>query len=120
MRVMVIVKATQESEAPGFKPSDDLMETMGRFNDELVKAGVMVVAEGLRPSSEGKRVAFNGSKRRIIDGPFAETRELIAGYWIWEVKDMAEALEWVQRCPNSMPGEGEIEIRPFGCSADED
>ena len=94
-------------------PTAELFEAMGKFNEELVKAGVMLTGDGLKPSSQGKRVAFDGPKRTVIDGPFAETRELVAGYWIWEVKDMAEAVEWVKRCPNPMSGPSEIEIRPF-------
>jgi hypothetical protein len=112
MRVMVLVKATKDSEA-GILPSTELLEAMGKFNEELVNAGVMMAGDGLKPSSLGKRVAFDGPRRTVIDGPFAETRELVAGYWIWEVKDMAEAVEWVKRCPNPMPGPSEIEIRPF-------
>jgi hypothetical protein len=112
MRVMVLVKATKDSEA-GMLPSTELFEAMGKFNEELVNAGVMMAGDGLKPSSVGKRVAFDGPRRTVIDGPFAETRELVAGYWIWEVKDMAEAVEWVKRCPNPMPGPSEIEIRPF-------
>lgn len=111
MRVMVMVKATTDSEA-GVMPSTELLEAMGKFNEELVNAGIMLTGEGLKPSSKGKRVAFDGPGRRVIDGPFAETRELVAGYWIWEVKDMDEAVEWVKRCPNPMPGPSEIEIRP--------
>ncbi|RYC17533.1 YciI family protein [Ciceribacter ferrooxidans] len=111
MRVMVMVKATTDSEA-GVMPSNELGEAMGKFNEELVNAGIMLAGEGLKPSSKGKRVAFDGPGRRVIDGPFAETRELVAGYWIWEVKDMDEAVEWVKRCPNPMPGPSEIEIRP--------
>jgi len=115
MRVMVMVKATEDSEA-GLKPSAELtemFEAMGRFNEELVNAGILLAGDGLKPSSEGKRIAFDGPSRTVIDGPFAETRELVAGFWIWEVKDMAEAVEWVKRCPNPMPGPSEIEIRPF-------
>jgi hypothetical protein len=115
MRVMVLVKATKDSEA-GMKPSPeltDMFEAMGKFNEELVNAGVMLAGDGLKPSSQGKRVAFDGPGRTVIDGPFAETRELVAGYWLWEVKDMAEAVEWVKRCPNPMPGPSEIEIRPL-------
>ncbi|WP_262031764.1 YciI family protein [Microvirga sp. Mcv34] len=115
MRVMVLVKATEDSEA-GLKPSAELtemFEAMGRFNEELVNAGILLAGDGLKPSSEGKRVAFDGPGRTVTDGPFAETRELVAGFWIWEVKDMAEAVEWVKRCPNPMPGPSEIEIRPF-------
>jgi hypothetical protein len=111
MRVMVMVKATEDSEA-GIMPSTELLETMGKYNEELVNAGIMLAGDGLHPSSKGKRVAFDGPKRTVIDGPFAETKELVAGYWIWEVKDMAEAVEWVKRCPNPMLGPSEIEIRP--------
>jgi hypothetical protein len=117
MRVMVLVKATKDSEA-GTMPSTELLEAMGRFNEELVKAGVMLAGEGLHPSSKGKRVAFDGPGRTVIDGPFAETRELVAGFWLWEVKDMAEAVEWVKRCPNPMLGPSEIEIRPVFEAAD--
>ena len=112
MRVMVMVKATADSEA-GAMPSTELLEAMGKYNEELVGAGIMLAGEGLKPSSQGKRVAFEGPSRKVIDGPFAETRELVAGYWLWEVKDMAEAVEWVKRCPNPMPGPSEIEIRPI-------
>ncbi len=115
MRVMVIVKATKDSEA-GFKPSPEstaMLAAMGKFNEELVNAGIMVSGDGLKPSSAGKRVRFDGSKRTVTDGPFAATGELIAGFWIWNVKDMAEAVEWVKRCPNPMPGPSDIEIRPF-------
>lgn len=112
MRVMVLVKATEDSEA-GLQPTTELFEAMGRFNEELAKAGVLLTADGLKPSKAGKRVAFDGPKRTVIDGPFAETRELVAGYWLWEVKDMAEAVEWAKRCPNPMPGPSEIEIRPL-------
>jgi hypothetical protein len=112
MRVMVLVKATKDSEA-GIMPPDGLLEAMGKFNEELVKAGIMLAGDGLKPSSKGKRIAFEGTKRTVIDGPFAETRELVAGYWLWEVKDLAEAVEWVKRCPNPMPGPSEIEIRPL-------
>ena len=111
MRVMVLVKATADSEQ-GTLPSGELIEAMGRFNEELVNAGIMLAGEGLKPSSLGKRIAFDGPSRTIIDGPFSETKELVAGYWIWEVKDMSEAVEWVKRCPNPMPGPSEIEIRP--------
>jgi hypothetical protein len=108
---MVIVKATKDSEA-GVMPSQQLLTEMGTFNEELVKAGMMLAGEGLRPSSKGARVKFSGNKRIVIDGPFAETKELIAGYWIWQVKSKQEAIEWVKRCPNPMPGEdSEIEIR---------
>jgi hypothetical protein len=109
---MVMVKATEDSEA-GLMPTDELIEAMGRFNEQLVNAGIMLAGDGLKPSSVGKRVAFDGPGRTVIDGPFAETRELVAGYWVWEVKDMEEAVEWVKRCPNPMPGPSEIEIRPF-------
>jgi hypothetical protein len=108
---MVIVKATKESEA-GQMPSEQLLTDMGKFNEELVKAGVMLAGEGLHPSSKGKRVRFNGPKRTVVDGPFSETKELIAGFWLWQVKSIAEAVEWVKRCPNPMEGESEIEIRP--------
>jgi hypothetical protein len=111
MRVMVMVKATKDSEA-GAMPSTELLEAMGKYNEELINAGVMLAGEGLRPSVKGKRVAFDGPRRTVIDGPFAETRELVAGFWLWEVKDMAEAVEWVKRCPNPMPGRSEIEVRP--------
>ena len=110
MRFMVIVKATQESEA-GVMPSTQLLTEMGQFNEELVKAGVMLAGEGLQPSSKGARVRFSGNTRTVIDGPFAETKELIAGYWLWQVKSKEEAIEWVKRCPNPMSGESEIEIR---------
>lgn len=110
MRVMVIVKATKDSEA-GVMPKQKLLADMGKFNEELVKAGVMLAGDGLQPSSKGKRVKFSGDKRIVVDGPFAETKELIAGYWIWQVRSMEEALEWVKRCPNPHDGEGEIEIR---------
>jgi len=112
MRVMVIVKATKNSEA-GVMPSEKLLADMGKFNEELVKAGIMLAGEGLHPSKKGKRVRFSGGRRSIVDGPFADTKELIAGYWIWRVKSMDEALEWVKRCPDPMPGEeSELEIRP--------
>ena len=111
MRVLVMVKATKDSEA-GALPEAEMLEAMGKFNEQLVKAGIMLTGDGLKPSSQGKRVAFDGASRTVIDGPFAETRELVAGFWIWEVKDMAEAVEWVKRCPNPMPGPSEIEIRP--------
>ena len=112
MRVMVLVKASKESEA-GEMPSTELIEAMGRFNEELVNAGIMLSGDGLRPSSIGKRVAFDGSHRTVIDGPFPSTSELVAGFWLWEVKDMDEAVEWVKRCPNPMPSASEIEIRPL-------
>ncbi|MEA3084591.1 MAG: hypothetical protein QOC89_2288 [Paraburkholderia sp.] len=111
MRVMVIVKATSESEA-GKMPTTELLAAMGQFNEELVKAGVMLAGEGLHPSAKGKRVRFSGSRRSVIDGPFAETKELVAGFWLWQVKSMEEAVDWVRRCPNPMEGESEIEIRP--------
>jgi hypothetical protein len=111
MRVVVLVKATADSEA-GAMPSAELLMAMGRYNEELIKAGIMKGGEGLKPSSKGMRVAFDGPGRTVIDGPFAATNELVAGFWIWQVKDMAEALEWVKRCPNPMPGPSEIEIRP--------
>ena len=117
MRVMVLVKATKDSEA-GMMPTTELFEAMGKFNEELANAGIMLAGEGLKPSSQGKRVAFEGKSRTVIDGPFAETRELVAGFWIWQVKDMAEAVEWVKRCPNPMPGPSEIEIRPIYEMAD--
>jgi hypothetical protein len=109
---MVMVKATKSSEA-GVMPSEKLLADMGKFNEELVKAGVMLAGDGLHPSSKGKRVRFSGGKKTVIDGPFTETKELVAGYWIWQVRSMEEALEWVRRCPDPMPGEeSEIEIRP--------
>ena len=111
MRVVVFVKATKDSEQ-GVLPSTELLEAMGKYNEELVNAGIMVGGDGLKPSSQGKRIAFDGPSRTIIDGPFAETRELVAGYWIWEVKDMDEAIAWARRCPNPMPGPSELEIRP--------
>ena len=111
MRVVVLVKATKDSEA-GTMPSTELLEAMGKYNEQLVEAGIMKAGEGLHPSSKGKRIAFDGAKRTVIDGPFDETRELVAGFWVWEVKNMAEAVEWVKRCPNPMPGPSEIEIRP--------
>lgn len=117
MRMLVMVKATAESEA-GVMPETALLEAMGKFNEELVNAGIILAGEGLKPSSLGKRVAFDGATRRVIDGPFAETRELVAGFWLWEVKDMAEAVEWVKRCPNPMLGPSEIEIRPVFEAAD--
>lgn len=112
MKVLVIVKATPESEA-GVMPSEEMLREMGRFNDELVQAGVMLAGEGLHPSSKGKRVRFSGRSRMVLDGPFAETKELIAGFWIWQVKSMDEAVEWVRRCPNPGLGESEIELRPI-------
>lgn len=112
MKVMVIVKATKESEA-GEMPSPELFTAMNKFNEELIEAGIMLSGDGLRPSSAGKRVRFSGKNRTVIDGPFAETKELIAGFWIWQVKSMEEAVEWVRRCPNPMTTDSEIEIRPF-------
>ena len=110
MRFVVMVKATKDSEA-GKMPSTKLLEEMGKFNEELVKAGIMLAGEGLHPSSKGVRVRFNGDTRTVIDGPFAETKELVAGFWIWQVKSREEAIEWVKRCPNPHEGESEIEIR---------
>lgn len=112
MKVMVMVKATPSSES-GIMPSEALLADMGRFNEQLVKAGVMLAGEGLHPSRRGKRVRFSGAKRAVIDGPFAETKELVAGFWIWQVKSMEEAIEWVRRCPNPMPEDSDIEIRPL-------
>lgn len=115
MRVMVFVKATEASEK-GFQPSawtDAMMAAMGRYNDALREAGILRMAEGLTPSSQGKRIAIDGDSRTVIDGPFAQPRELVAGFWLWEVKDMAEAIAWAKRCPNPMPEPSEIEIRPF-------
>lgn len=112
MKVMVMVKATRSSEA-GEMPSEELLTAMGNYNEELVNAGIMQAGEGLKPSSEGVRVRFSGSDRTVIDGPFAETKELVAGYWLWEVSSMDEAIEWVKKCPNPMPEESEIEIRPL-------
>jgi len=110
MRCMVMVKASKESEA-GVIPSPELLAEMGKFNEELIKAGVLLAADGLQASAKGKRVRFSGTKRTVIDGPFTETKELIAGYWLWQVRSMEEAVEWVKRCPNPHPGESEIEIR---------
>ena len=110
MRVMVLVKANKDSEA-GVMPSTEMLTNMGAYNEELVKAGVMLAGEGLHPSSKGARVRFSGAQRTVIDGPFPETKELIAGYWLWQVNSKEEALEWVKRCPNPMGGESEIEIR---------
>ncbi len=117
MRVMVLVKATDDSEK-GILPTTEMFEAMGRFNDALREAGILRAADGLKPSSQGKRIAFDGLGRRVIDGPFAATREQVAGFWIWEVKDMDEAVAWVKRRPNPMPGPSEIEIRPFYEMAD--
>jgi hypothetical protein len=112
MRVMVLVKATKESEA-GVLPKKDLLQEMGKFNEELVKAGVMLAGEGLRPTSKGARVKFSGTKRTVVDGPFAEAKELVAGFWLWQVRSLEEAIEWVKRCPNPTGEESEIEIRPL-------
>ncbi|WP_332814691.1 YciI family protein [Ramlibacter sp.] len=112
MRFMVMVKATADSEA-GVMPSEELLAAMGRFNEELVKAGVMLSGEGLHPSSKGVRVRFAGRDRTVVDGPFAETKELVAGFWIWQCASMQDAIDWVKRCPNPMPGPSEIEIRPI-------
>ena len=112
MKVMVLVKAAASSEA-GTMPTPELLAAMGRFNDELRKAGVMLAAEGLKPSSHGKRMRFSGPKRTIVDGPFTETKELVAGFWLWQVKSIEEALEWLRRCPNPMPEDSEIEVRPL-------
>ncbi|PNQ00363.1 YciI family protein [Sphingobium sp. SA916] len=120
MRVMVLVKATEDSER-GFVATPETqaaMEAMGRFNEELAEAGILLAADGLTPSSQGKRIAFNGPNRTVIDGPFAQARELVAGFWLWEVKDMEEAVAWAKRCPNPMPGPSEIEIRPVYDLAD--
>jgi hypothetical protein len=117
MRFMVLVKATKDSEA-NVMPDSKLLADMGKFNEELVKAGVMLAGEGLHPSSKGARVKFSGTKRTVIDGPFPETKELIAGFWIWKVKSKEEAIEWVKRCPNPHPGESEIEIRQIFESED--
>lgn len=115
MRVMVLVKATEDSEKSFILTPETkkMMEEMGKFNDELEKAGILITADGLTESSKGKRVAFDGARRTVIDGPFAQPRELVAGFWLWEVKDMDEAVAWVKRCPNPMPGPSEIEIRPL-------
>lgn len=111
MRVMVMVRATTDSEA-GVMPEEKLLAEMGAYNEELVKAGVMLSGEGLHPSAKGARVRFSGKERTVIDGPFAETKELIAGFWMWQVKSMDEAIAWAKRCPNPMPGDSELEIRP--------
>jgi hypothetical protein len=110
MRFMVIVKATKDSEA-GVLPDEKILAEMGNYNEELVKAGVMIAGEGLQPSSKGARIRFSGAKRTVIDGPFAETKELIAGYWMWRAKSKEEAIEWAKRCPNPFPGDSELEIR---------
>jgi hypothetical protein len=112
MKVMVLVKATQDSEK-GVLPTQALLAEMGKFNEELLKAGIMLAGEGLRPSAQGKRVQFSGRNRTVVDGPFAETKELVAGFWLWQVRSIEEAVEWVKRCPNPMPGDSEIEIRPL-------
>ena len=112
MKVMVLVKATEDSEA-GVMPSEQLLTEMGQYNEALVKAGILLAAEGLHPSSKGARVRFSGTNRSVTDGPFTETKELIAGFWIWQVQSMEEAIAWVKRCPNPMPGESAIEIRPI-------
>ena len=113
MKVMVIVKATKNSEA-GVMPSEALLSAMGKYNEELVKAGIMLAGEGLHPSVKGKRIVFSGKKRSVVDGPFSETKELIAGYWLWQVRSLEEAIEWARRCPDPMPGEdAELELRPL-------
>lgn len=117
MRVMVLVKATEDSEA-GILPSTELLEAMGKFNQELIDAGILLAGDGLKPSSQGLRVAFDGPGRTVIAGPFAATRELVAGFWLWEVQDMDEALSWAKRCPNPMPGPSELELRPLYEEAD--
>jgi hypothetical protein len=117
MRFMVIVKATQDSEN-GVMPSEELLTAMGKYNEELVAAGVMKAGEGLHPSSRGARVRFSGDRRSVVDGPFAETKELIAGFWLWEVESLAACIEWVKRCPNPMPGDSEIEIRQIFSAED--
>jgi hypothetical protein len=117
-RFLVMVKATKDSEA-GVLPDQKLFAEMGKFNEELVKAGIMLAADGLQPSAKGARVVFNGASRKVVDGPFAETKELVAGFWIWQVNSKEEAIEWVKRCPNPFPtGESVIEIRPFYEAAD--
>ena len=117
MRFLVIVKASKESEA-GEMPSTELLAAMGQYNDELVQAGVLLAGEGLHPSSRGKRVRFSGTQRTLIDGPFAQTQELVAGFWIWQCSSMQEAVEWLKRCPNPMPGDSEIEIRQIFSAED--
>ncbi len=117
MRVMVIVKATKDSEA-GVLPSKELIDAMGKYNEQLVKAGIMLAGDGLQPSSKGKRVRFAGDKRSVVDGPFTETKELIAGFWIWQVRSIEEAVEWLKRCPNPHCEDSEVEIRPFFEAAD--
>jgi hypothetical protein len=122
MRVMVIVKATKESEAESnpleMEGAQEMFEQMGKYNEELVKAGIMLAGDGLKPSRFGKRIHFDGTKRSVTDGPFAETKELVAGYWIWQVRSMDEAVEWARRCPNPMPGPSDLEIRPIWESED--
>jgi hypothetical protein len=115
MRVMVIVKATKESEAEQLPMTghEEMFEAMGKYNEELVKAGIMLAGDGLKPSRFGKRIHFNGTQRSVTDGPFAETKELVAGFWIWQVRSIDEAVEWAKRCPNPMPGPSDLEIRPF-------
>ena len=117
MRFMVIVKASRDSEA-GVMPSEQMFAEMGKFNEELVKAGVMEAGEGLHPSSKGARVRFSGKDRKVVDGPFAETKELVAGFWIWKCASLHEAIEWVKRCPNPMPGDSEIEVRQIFAAED--
>ena len=117
MRAMVLVKATDDSEK-GILPTAEMFEAMGKYNEELINAGIMRAGDGLKPSSQGKRVAFDGPRRTVIDGPFAEIKELVAGFWLWEAKDMDEAVAWVKYCPNHMPGPSEIEIRPLYEMAD--
>lgn len=112
MRVMVLVKATADSET-GVMPSSELLQAMGEYNEKLIQAGIMKAGEGLKPTSEGKRIAFDGDERTVIDGPFSATSELVAGFWIWQVGDMDEAVEWARKCPNPMPGPSELEIRPI-------
>jgi hypothetical protein len=122
MRVMVIVKATKESEAENTRlemvGAAEMFEALGKYNEELVKAGIMLAGDGLKPSKFGKRIHFSGAKRSVTDGPFTETKELVAGYWIWQVRSMDEAVEWAKRCPNPMPGPSDLEIRPFWESED--
>ena len=117
MRFMALIRANRDTES-GKLPDPEFMAAMGRFNEQLLEAGIMQAGDGLRPSSAGKRVAFDGTRRTVTDGPFTETRELVAGYWLWEVEDMDEAVAWVKRCPNPMPGPSEIEIRPLYEEAD--
>ena len=117
MRFMIMVKATQDSEA-GVMPTEQLLTDMGKYNEELAKAGILLAGDGLQPSSKGARVRFSGKQRTVIDGPFAETKELVAGFWIWQVKSKQEAINWVKRCPNPMPGDSDIEIRQLFEAAD--